>query len=221
MMKVHLVAIVLLAQLSFAFPRRKVTIDAAKIDTEAVTVDTSIDKNAFGTCMCDLTRNACDAYCCCDEDCGAAILAVWKSDYDNVCAKNYIGQAFKPAQKCISSKQLYKYNQRMGMSVEDKQGLFCVEMDAASPTSSYQEHVKVIAEGTTLQNLENLDMTATLYDSRGYNDKFGTPDAFNYLDEMLSMKGNTYENFLLPQRDLFGFCDNYKSASFLKNVDPE
>jgi len=27
------------------------------------------------------------------------------------------------------------------------------------------------------------------------------------------------ENFNMPQRDLFGFCDNFKSASFLKNVD--
>lgn len=65
-------------------------IDESKIDSEKVTVDVSIDKNAFGECMCDLTRNACDAYCCCDEDCGD-IRDVWKADYDEICAKNYIG----------------------------------------------------------------------------------------------------------------------------------
>ena len=117
-----------------AFPRRRIpaTIDANLVDKEGVSADTSIERNAYGECMCDLTRNACDAYCCCDVDCGAAILEVWNSKYDQVCAKNYIGQAFKPDQKCISSKQLYNYNERMGMSVTDELGLFCVEMDAGT-----------------------------------------------------------------------------------------
>ena len=76
-----------------AFPRRRIpaTIDATLVDNEGVSADTSIERNAYGECMCDLTRNACDAYCCCDVDCGAAILEVWNSKYDQVCAKNYIG----------------------------------------------------------------------------------------------------------------------------------
>lgn len=90
-MKLHL--ILLLATVSMAFPRKRVPIDVSLINTDAVTVDVNIDKNAFGECMCDLTRNACDAYCCCDPDCGA-VAAVWKEDYDEICAKNYIGQAF-------------------------------------------------------------------------------------------------------------------------------
>ena len=28
------------------------------------------------------------------------------------------------------------------------------------------------------------------------------------------------QNFLMPQRDLFGYCDNFKSALFLRDVDP-
>ena len=92
-----LAPIFLLLQLSLAFPRKPILIDPSLVDTEAVSVDVTVEKNAFGTCMCDITRNACDAYCCCDLDCGAAILEVWKSDYDLNCAKNYIGQAFKPA----------------------------------------------------------------------------------------------------------------------------
>ena len=154
----------LLLQLTLAFPRKPILIDPSLVDTEAVSVDVTVEKNAFGTCMCDITRNACDAYCCCDLDCGAAILEVWKSDYDLNCAKNYIGQAFKPAQKCISTKQLYKYNERMGMSISDEQGLFCVEMDSASPTSSYQEYIEYSdMEGTVIESLEGFDMVETLY----------------------------------------------------------
>ena len=170
-----------------AFPRRPVTLDTAKVDKDKVSVDVTIDKNAFGTCMCDLTRNACDAYCCCDLDCGAAILDVWKTDYDANCAKNYIGQAFKPAQKCISSKQLYSHNERMGMSVSDEQGLFCVEMDAASPTSTYQDYITYDKlEGNTISSLENFDMVDTLYTATSFNNRYGVENAFHYLDEMLS-----------------------------------
>ena len=35
------------------------------------------------------------------------------------------------------------------------------------------------------------------------------------------MRAGVFENFMLPQRDLFGFCDNFKSASFLRSVDAE
>jgi len=65
-----------------AFPSRKpFTINPALVSVESVSVDVTIDKNAFGTCSCDLTRNSCDAYCCCDTDCGTAILDVWNNDY--------------------------------------------------------------------------------------------------------------------------------------------
>ena len=32
---------------------------------------------------------------------------------------------------------------------------------------------------------------------------------------------NQVRNFFMPQADLFGLCDNYKSTSFLLNVDPD
>ena len=218
----------MLTGLTSAFPRRKMpaTIDPALVDKEGVSVDVTIEKNAFGECMCDLTRNACDAFCCCDLDCGAAILEVWNSKYDQICAKNYIGQAFKPDQKCISSKQLYDYNERMGMSVTDELGLFCVEMDAGTDSSTYQDYVDSVARETTIESLDGFDMTETLYSNKKYSDRYGISNAFAYRDQMLSLwfDGHSdgvkvYQNFMLPQRDLFGFCDNYKSPSFLQNVE--
>ena len=152
-----------------AFPQKKpITINRSLVEPDSVSVDVTIDKNAFGTCTCDLTRNACDAYCCCDTDCGAAILDVWNNDYNTNCAKNYIGQAFKPTQRCISSKQLYNYNDRMGMKVSDKQGLFCVEMDAASPTSSYQDYIPKYDDFVSIKSLEKHNMVNSLYAQKGY-----------------------------------------------------
>lgn len=70
-----------------------------------------------------------------------------------------------------------------------------------------------------IRRLELFDMVDTLYSMKGYNAKYGFDNSYEYLDEMLSIRKNIFANFLLPSRDLFGFCDNYKSASFLKNVD--
>lgn len=73
-----------------------------------------------------------------------------------------------------------------------------------------------------LGSLEQFDMVNITYTNRGYSDRFGVVGAFNYLDEMLSLsEQQMIQNFMLPQRDLFGFCDNFKSASFLKNVDSQ
>jgi len=51
----------------------------------------------------------------------------------------------------------------MGMSVTDEQGLLCVEMDGASPTSTYQDYVSEIPEGTVLQNLQQFDIVNAMY----------------------------------------------------------
>lgn len=65
------------------------------------------------------------------------------------------------------------YNERMGMSVEDEQGLFCVEMDAASPTSTYQDYLGSVPIGTKIKNLEGFDVKDTIYTDLSYNEKFG------------------------------------------------
>ena len=33
-------------------------------------------------CLCDVTVNSCDAYCCCDDDCAQSVLDTWMADYD-------------------------------------------------------------------------------------------------------------------------------------------
>lgn len=50
----------------------------------------------------------------------------------------------------------------------------------------------------------------------------GTRDSFNFNAQMLTKDSNNQiRNFFMPQADLFGLCDNYKSTSFLLNVDPD
>ena len=44
--------------------------------------------NALDVCACDLTKNSCDTYCCCDTDCDNKVLTSWKDNYELFCAKN-------------------------------------------------------------------------------------------------------------------------------------
>lgn len=72
-------------------------------------------------------------------------------------------------------------------------------MDAASPTSTYQDYVSEVPEVTVLGNLEQFDMVNITYTNRGYSDRFGVVGAFNYLDEMLSLsEQQMIQNFMLP-----------------------
>jgi len=107
----------------------------------------------------------------------------------------------------------------MGMKVTDNQGLFCVEIDGASLTGTYQSYIPKVDDFVAVRSLDRFNMVDTLYSTQGYNAKFGFDNSYEYLDEMLSIKASHFENFVLPSRDLFGFCDNFKAPSFLKNVD--
>ena len=62
------------------------TVNTDFIDTSA-TSTSIVAGTAFGTCTCDITSNTCDIYCCCDTDCSAEILDLWKANYDLYCTK--------------------------------------------------------------------------------------------------------------------------------------
>ena len=124
-----------------AFPNTFYKVNPALIDKTAVTTDTSVKNTALGSCGCDITANSCDAYCCCDLDCDEGIRNFWKSDYDNYCAKNFIGSAFRPLEKCIDKKHVYKYQKRMGMNVSETESQLCVELDSSSALSTYLNYI--------------------------------------------------------------------------------
>ena len=42
-------------------------------------------KLTHGVCSCDLTRNHCDAFCCCDPDCSASQLSLFKTSSTGGC----------------------------------------------------------------------------------------------------------------------------------------
>ena len=81
--------LLLISSICYGLPNKLYKVDKSAIKTTP-TVDYALTNTDFGSCRCDLTAGACDAYCCCDQDCGAEILEQWKADDSEVCTKNYI-----------------------------------------------------------------------------------------------------------------------------------
>ena len=80
----------LLVGLTNALPRKLYPI-VNEITQGTPTVDVTEINKDLGSCKCDLTAGSCDAYCCCDQDCGQEILDLWNEQSNEICAKNYIG----------------------------------------------------------------------------------------------------------------------------------
>ena len=76
------------------------------------------------------------------------------------------------------------------MSVTDELGLFCVEMDAGTDQSTYQDYVEKVAPESTIESLEGFDLTRTIYSNTTYSDRYGIVNAFGYHDQMLSLWDN-------------------------------
>ena len=94
--------------------------------TDGTTNDVALDYKSFSSCPCDITKNSCDVYCKCDDDCATDVKFTWDT------ALNYINVAYKPQQRCIDRSEIYHYNIRMGMKLNDDGKKLCVELDSGT-----------------------------------------------------------------------------------------
>ena len=95
--------------------------------------------------------------------------------------------------------------------------LICVEIDTDTPTKTYNYYIESY-EGTP-RSLK-FDMSETFSETPVRNTQEKLTNGYHLHDEMKSADSDGFvSNFLLPMPDLFGFCDNYKSVEFLKDVN--
>lgn len=121
--------------------------------------------------MCDITRNQCDAYCCCDSDCSEEVLEAWQAEEESLC-ENYVGDSQKPLTKCMDLRYIQDYNERSdkGMKVTEVAGELCVELDTGSSFSEYIMPLGSIqqfpqnAYSVSAQNLATAATSQTTYE---------------------------------------------------------
>ena len=136
-----IVFILTLVGLTLAMPRKKYSLGVAQTGATVDVAENSSD--TIGKCTCDITMNSCDAYCCCDTDCTEPIRSFWNLNYQDYCAKNEIGAAYKPKERCIDSSYIFNTNQRLGMKIDETDGRICVEIDSATAFSDFSNYVDV------------------------------------------------------------------------------
>ena len=104
-------------------------------------------------CACDLTKNSCDAYCCCDTDCEETVLTFWRENYSSYCAKNKVAQKYAPKMNCMSKTMLFGYNKRMGMEVttigKGDNEQVCVSLDIPSVFTYQIPEIQKCSESQT------------------------------------------------------------------------
>ena len=142
-------ALAIAAQSVAAFKKLMVA-DPALVKPNALTTQATAF-NAF-SCLCDITKNSCDAYCCCDPDCDASVKDFWNENYNLYCAKNTIVQKNKPSTQCIDENALSGFNKRMGMQNTTINGQTCVSLDVGSVFSTNKEEVTTYTEAQVILN---------------------------------------------------------------------
>jgi len=105
-------------------------------------------KAAMNICPCDITQGKCDAYCCCDwHDCHKDVIAFWRDNYSQYCAKNAVSDRYSSSlQKCIDPTLIRKTNKADGMNVTERDGKTCIQMGVAGQFSEFKQEIPKIIE---------------------------------------------------------------------------
>ncbi|CDW73609.1 UNKNOWN [Stylonychia lemnae] len=181
----------------------------------------------YQPCSCDLTANSCDAQCCCDQDCSFATRVNWVST--SLCLNvNYNRTNGLPLADCLSQREIFNYNKMSGLQsyVDSFAKLFCVYVNNAPLMDFYFDQKNQIT------NEEVDSLTNTLSKQGFVRTIFGTEIAGSQLsyyiegEKMFSRltlpSGSLqqyYKGFPLPQENMNGVCDNFRSPHFMQNTE--
>lgn len=97
------------------------------------------------------------------------------------------------------------------MVVTETEQQVCVELDTGAQISDYLEYIPSFSG---VPASFKFDMGESLYGSSAEVSKI---NEYRAGSNMFTIKGDYVNNFPLPQGDVFGFCDNYKSPQFLES----
>lgn len=147
--------------------------DARINETASFTLN---ENNALDLCPCDVTKDSCDAYCCCDTaDCDAEVIKFWNENYNDYCAENDISNRYKSQYSaCVDTALLLEANPVDGMTVIERDGLACVELRVASSLSEYKAEVAALDVDQEQAQLDpnylELTISQPTYNTRKYTD---------------------------------------------------
>lgn len=154
-----------------------------------------------GKCVCDLTKNSCDEYCCCDTDCTSEIISSWDGDCSAERYSSY-GSTY-----CVEDVELYKSNSRRGMkSKSSSSGETCFQIDSSSVIEEFHTIVNSISTSqVTERNTSSITYKTTMIANKASSDQ-----TYNV--------GDSLYIYAIPVANPFGLCV-WSNISFYDNIE--
>lgn len=174
---------------------------AAVTWAESVSVSSS-----FADCVCDLTQNSCDLYCCCDSDCSAL-----KSDWED--KGKCVGEKVLPeGQKCEDETEDTLDAGWRGMKVATDMinRLLCVYIDNSPSEFNNFEDIGTGSKGRDYNTNDVKLLTG--FENPGTSYKPG--------DFIYSQNGDYEYPWTMPSPGPFGLCSNSEPVQFLVSSNP-
>ncbi|XP_038053223.1 tectonic-1-like [Patiria miniata] len=158
----------------------------------------------IGSCICDLTENACDVNCCCDEDCTAEDRSSF-----TVCSDT---SKVVDEQVCFRSTVIYTENAPETVNTSSS-SFFCIVIDNNEGRNYYTvpDPVETVEEFVNLANMYGSSSFAIPDDTNAtYGDFYKVGDSMYTLYQSLALG-----TLGLPRTSYSSLCDDSNPASFL------
>ncbi|CAG9318470.1 unnamed protein product [Blepharisma stoltei] len=170
-------------------------------------------KTATGSCICDLTAESCDAFCCCDPDCSSSVISLWQSSSNNLCAPEKFTNY---PTRCKNNQKHSIDNGRRAMQVatDSINNLLCIYYDnSPDQFNTYDSVDESSIDSSTIS--DRLEKSTEYSDLIYFNQPNATGNAFSPGDSMAALVNSYSGVWSLPSADSFGECNNMNSASWL------
>ena len=157
--------------------------------------------SSFADCVCDITKNSCDLYCCCDQDCDAL-----KSDWED--QGKCVGEKVLPeGQKCQDETQDTLDAGWRGMKVATDMinRLLCVYVDnSPSEFNNFED----ISTGSKARDYNTNDIRLST--------DINNPGTSYQPGEFIYINNGEYEYpWTMPSPGPFGLCSSSEPVQFL------
>ncbi|CAG9313766.1 unnamed protein product [Blepharisma stoltei] len=178
-----------------------------------------------GKCVCDLTANSCDVFCCCDDDCSSTLKDLWDTEdpSTNRCLNSKFTKYY--SLKCPSSNDNYFYSARRGIksaTSDIMNNLLCVDQDNSASFGTYYKKISdsSISSDTIQQQItDNVEYSDLLYSPQTTitRSNFNPGDLMGSLANSWAQFGNRWS---LPSPDSFGYCNDMNFVKWLEPSSP-
>lgn len=169
-------------------------------------------------CVCDLTLNSCDAFCCCDSDCAADVISTW--DTSNLKTNKCVNSKFTSYQStsCPSSAEKYLEKARDGTdnTADRMNNLLCVDYDNSAAYGTYYKLIEdgdISSDTITKRINKNVEYSELLIIQE--SDSTIEPEYF-LPGDIVGSSVNDWEQFgnrfTLPTPDSYGNCNDMNTV---------